>query len=365
VNSDLRTALVTRDYAAAENLLRTPIGSNPHALRDKNVDHYLVAAMIETESPIIAQAILVAHYKPDGCFLADSINAASHLLLAEAATRPEGIEHFYGMRVKELLTQEGDASANAGTTKQAKLDQTVKFLGDCYELILKLVPDARALLLESFMSYNPGEHSVPGSRYPGCFEFNHKLLQSMGVTSDVLRLRNREVIDAQFALGKPDRFILSLCEGTADYDHEYLARIVEFDAKRFVGKGTLSAKDGDRREWALHLARTCSPDEPRLLARCVRALVPKALTPEQMAGASTVELMGRLQDHIESPLITNMLFRNLAANPLLSATDIGSLVRTVKDFQYARDLGKFDLQELLNTVPEGIRTYQLENDLGL
>ncbi|AYG48089.1 hypothetical protein DV532_27815 (plasmid) [Pseudomonas sp. Leaf58] len=365
MNSDLRTTLVTCDYAAAENLLRTPIGRDPAELRDKNIDHYLVAAMIETESPIIAQAILVAHYKPDGCFLADSINAACHLLLAEAATRPEGIEHFYGMRVKQLLIQVDDASAQDDRAKQVRHNQTEKFLGACYEMILKLVPDARTLLLESFMTYNPGEHAVPGARYPGCFEFNYKLLQSLGVSSDVMRLRNREVIDAQFSQGKPDKAILSLCQGTADYDHEYLARIVEFEARKFVGKGIISLKDGDRREWALHLARTCSPDEPRLLARSVCALLPKALKPEQMKTATTVELMGRLLDHIESPMVANILFRNLTDNTLLSTTDIGSLVRTVKDFQYARDSGKFDLQELLNVAPEAIRTYQLEADLGL
>lgn len=365
MNSDLRTALVTCDYAAVADLLRTHIGSNPGDLRDKNLDHYLMAAMIETESPIIAQAVLVAHYKPDGCFLADSINAASHLLLAEASTRLDAIEHFYGLRVKELLNVKPDAGEDTSTARQVTARHTDAFLSACYEILLRLAPDARTLLLQSFMSYNPGEHAVPGARYPGCFEFNYKLLQSLGVTSDVLRLRNREVIDAQFALGRPDKEILSLCQGTADYDHEYLARIIEFEAKRFVGKGTLSLKDGDRRDWALHLARTCSPAEPRLLARCVRALLPKALTPVQMAGASTVELMSRLQDHIESPLAANILFRNLVKNPLLSGPDIGSLVRTVKDFQYARDSGNFDLQELLNAVPEGIRTYQLEADLGL
>ncbi|MDT8925420.1 hypothetical protein RBE51_21730 [Pseudomonas taiwanensis] len=324
-----------------------------------------MAAMIETDSPIIAKALLAAHYKPDGCFLADSINAASHLLLAEASSRPDGIEHFYGKRVKAILIQEGGAGADGGTAKQVALSRANTFLSACYEIILRLAPDARALLLESFMTFNPGEHAVPGARHPGCFEFNYKLLQSLGVSSDVMRLRNREVIDAQFALGKPDKGILSLCQGTADYDHEYLARIVEFEARKFVGRGIISLKDGDRREWALHLARTCSPDEPRPLARSVCALLPKALKPEQMKTATTVELMGRLLDHIESPMVANILFRNLTDNALLSTTDIGSLVRTVKDFQYARDSGKFDLQELLDVVPEAIRTYQLEADLGL
>lgn len=365
MNSDLRKALIQCDYAEVEGVLRTHVGANPHALREKNVDHYLVAAMIETESPVIAKALLLAHYNPDGCFLADSINAATHLLLAEASSRPDAIEHLYGIRVNKLLHKERDAGADSSTAKQATVNHAVKFLSACYEIILRLVPNAQGMLLHSFMTYNPGEHTVPGARHPGCFEFNYKLLQSLGVTRDVMRQRNREVIDAQFALGKPDKSILSLCQGTADYDHEYLARIVEFEAKGFVGKGVISLKDGDRRDLALHLARTCSPDEPRQLARCVRALLPKALTPAQLAEASTVELMGRLQDHIESPMAANILFRNLAENVLLSAMDVGSLVRTVKDFQYARDSGKFDMQQLLNAVPEGIRTYQLEADLGL
>lgn len=361
----LRKALTTRDYAALEELLAHPHGVRPDDLRDDSLGHFLIAAMLESESPAIAKAVLNAHYDPGGCFLLDSINAPSALLLMEAKAHPNFIGHAFGQKVKEHL-DDGEAKVQKIASEREKsIARADSFLNVVYQSLQDLCPQiAEIAITNSFMVHSPLAQIPKGSRYPGTFEFNHRLLRSLGVSDEVIRLRNREIIDTQLSIGTPDKFVLSLCQGTDKFDFEYLVKLMRHESKSFKKSGVITAKDGARRDIALHLASVCPWDQPKLLAEAVRCITPKALQ-SVSSGASSSEIMGALIDQIESPTVIAMLIRKVADNHQACAKDIAPLIRSARDFDYVRDLGRFDLHDLMENAQPSILAHQLETDLGM
>jgi hypothetical protein len=366
MNPQFRQALIEKDYEAVESFLKNDEALNPQSLRDQNISPFLIAAILQTQSPNMARALLTAHFSPDGAFFLDSINAPLCILMSDVKTRTMGVGMIYGPVVAAIFEEIECALPSGMSEQHLSIMRADFFLSHFYENLARLVPEVGNLITDSFMNHSPVAEEVKHCRFLGSFEFNYKLLKSLGITDEVIRLRNREVIDAQISVGHPKNHVLSLCQGTDQFDLEYMAKIIEHKARFFSDKGVITLKnDGERRDLALYIATHVQWDQPEWLAKCVVNLMPKAVKPVDVKGADTVKIMGYLIDNIDNMTLKHMMIRKLAVNPLISSGHIGSLLGSYKDYAHVRDSGRFNLSELLNAAPPHIQAQQLESDLGL
>lgn len=366
MNPDLRQSLIQHRYDNVEKLLQKLDCSSPRDVLDINMNHYLLAAMIQSDSAIIAQGVLNIHRQTSDGFIMNSINRAAVQLVSEMRGNPESITPYYGEKVAQSLSF-NPSSAMPLTEVQRNTLRTKAFLEVLYGDLQRLAPQAGQVIVDSFMTYAPSVDGKNTSNFPGAHQFSYELLKTLGVPDDVIRLRNREVLDEQMSLGmRPDKFVLAMCQDQKQYDFEYLTIVTEFQMKGANSKAVIQTQDADgRRDAAIYLAKVYPWDQPGLLARYVKALIPSALKSHDMASTDSVFLMKTLIDRIESPSIQHMLIRGLTDNPFISGQQIGGLLTSLKDFQYVRDSGKFILRDVLENAPSSIQAQQLESDLGL
>jgi hypothetical protein len=356
-NPALHKAIVEHDYPAVEReLLNAPQESSTATITGNLASHF-IAAMIETQSCIMANAWLSAlRFFSEQLSIA-TINNAVYVIASDFRSDREQFKHYFGHKfdaqVANALSPEAGLDANKDTSDQVILKLV-------YRTLFRLAPESRHWIRDNFLTINPLSTFMLGKdTFSYCASNMLPILNYVGITPDVLQDRVREILDAQLAVNKGSSRLLLLAAGTDHFDNAYFLKVINLQLSQ-----PGSDKSNDRRFLTRTLLKSANLSDHESVQACIQALLtPGCLLNTQ--GLTTGESLLSLIALEANGTASHILRKQLYDRHLLTAKEIGPYITTPTHLKYALEQSGVSKDELLNYVNEDQRAHRLEADLGL
>lgn len=356
-NQTLHRAIVEHDYPTVEReLVNTPQEISAITITD-NLASYFVAAMVETQSSIMANAWLSAlKYFSEELSIA-TINNAVYIIASDFKSDRERFGKGFGQQFANQVVN--------ALSPQTGLDAN----GDnCDLVILKLVyrtlfrnaPDSRHWIRENFLTINPLSTFMLGSdSFCYCTNKVLPILNHVGITPDILQDRVREIMDAQFAVNRGSARLLQFAGGTEHFDNAYFLKVVNLHLS------LPGAQQGnERRALIRNFLGSANLKDHASVQACIQALLKPgdSLNTEGLTTGESLLSFIALEDNRTA---SHIFRKKLYERHFLTAQEIGPHITSPKHLQYALEQSGVEREELLNYVSEDLRVTRLEVDLGL
>lgn len=357
-NQTLHRAIVEHDYPTVEReLINTPKETSAVTITG-NLASYFIAAMVETQSSIMANAWLSAlKFFSEELSIA-TINNAVYIIATDFRSDRERFgqgfgQNFAGKVVNALSPQTGlDANGDNCDLVILKL---------VYRTLFQHAPDSRHWIRENFLTIDPLSTFMLGSdSFCYCTNKILPILNHVGITPDVLQDRVREILDSQFAVNRGSARLLQFAGGTEYFDNTYFLKVINLQL-RLPGV----EQGNERRALIRNFLSFANFNDHESVQACMQALLKPgdSLNPQQ--GQTTGDSLLSFIALEDNGTVGHIFRKKLYERNFLTAKEIGPHITTPNHLKYALEQSGVGRQELLNFVSEDLRVSRLEADLGL
>ncbi|MDT8925422.1 hypothetical protein RBE51_21740 [Pseudomonas taiwanensis] len=353
----LNAALEQMLYPDIESLIEDDFEGAVEHLKATEQAEYLVSALLERRTPIIAKAVLrLLQLAPDVLsirLLNQTVDITTTLYKSSDAA-----EHFPEDCGRTLYDELNHfTSANPEGSVREHLTRLM------YRTLFQKAPESRQWIRDNFLSYDPMDLTSMSQSLGRIDEKMLVIMNYIGLDNELIRDRAREVLDVQLGQGAVDPQLVLLLSGQPEFDMTYLAKVAEAFNKPNETRVLMQQSNNNHlRTLGDALIVNAQVDQADEIGQCMKAIAgmdPALLLPGRSGGDLLLDFIEYTRSD-NSARLAALYSRNI-----LTAEQIGPRLKSTKELDFAVRHSNFKMLDLLPYTPETVQAGRLEHDIGL